>query len=33
MFPPARTPNPPSLDMADTRVDSETQVIAPHMIA
>jgi len=33
MFPHASTPNPPSFEMAATRFASETQVIAPHMIA
>src|SRR5512143_2108645 len=33
MLPPASTPNPPSFEMAATRFASETQVIAPHMIA
>src|SRR3990170_6528556 len=33
MFPPARTPNPPAFEIAETRFDSDTQVIAPHRLA
>ena len=33
MFPPARTPTPPAFEIAETRFDSDTQVIAPHRIA
>src|SRR5512134_124540 len=33
MFPPARTPNPPAFEMAATRLDSETHVMAPQRIA
>ena len=31
--PQAITPKPPALDMAETRLRSETQLIAPHRIA
>ena len=31
--PQAITPNPPALEMAETRWRSLTQLIAPHMIA
>ena len=32
MFPPAKTPKAPALEMAETRVDSEIQVMAPPRI-
>ena len=33
MEPEAMTPKPPALEMADTRLRSETQVMAPPMMA